>query len=186
MVVAVHGDNSVGFVSVCLEPSADLGWPRCSGVVQLFNAVRQQQGEVQSRLQEAGGSLRRTETALQAVSRHSFLQRLRDGADTESPPPQQVSRRPPATAGYRTGRSKLAAGALQDTGQIGSALTRSRHRTHKCCLGIKIVDTQMIFFFLFAGNNRAKCLKQFVQCELHFSISHSVVTATSRCNTVPS
>ena len=121
---------------------------RCSGVVQLFNAVRQQQGEVQSRLQEAGGSLRRTETALQAVSRHSFLQRLRDGADAESPPPQQVSRRPPATAGYRTGRSKLAAGALQDTGQIGSALTRSRHRTHKCCLGIKIVDTQMFFFYL--------------------------------------
>ncbi|XP_043196613.1 RRP15-like protein isoform X1 [Amphibalanus amphitrite] len=53
------------------------------GVVQLFNAVRKQQAEVQSQLKEAGGSLRKTEKALKAVSKQTFMDRLRDGADAE-------------------------------------------------------------------------------------------------------
>ena len=61
-----------------------------SGVVQLFNAVRKQQTEVQSQLKEAGGSLRKTERALQAVSKQSFMERLREGADDEVTPPRQV------------------------------------------------------------------------------------------------
>ena len=151
---ATGRQSSVRSMTMCLESSADLAWRRCSGVVQLFNAVRQQQGEVQSRLQEAGGSLRRTETALQAVSRHSFLQRLRDGADAETPPPQQVSSRPIGTCGYRTGCSEIGRWCVPR--QIGSAVTRCRHRTRALPWG---QNRRCAYdFFPFAWNNRVMCL----------------------------
>ncbi|XP_037072647.1 RRP15-like protein [Pollicipes pollicipes] len=57
------------------------------GVVQLFNAVRKQQQEVQGQLKEAGGSIRKTERALKGVSKQAFLERLRAGVDSEPAPP---------------------------------------------------------------------------------------------------
>jgi len=64
------------------------------GVVQLFNAVRKQQQEVESRLKEAGGSIRKTENALKGVSKQAFLERLRadgggspDSGEEEEPAP---------------------------------------------------------------------------------------------------
>lgn len=53
------------------------------GVVQLFNAVRTQQADVKTQLEDAGSSIRKTERALKSVSKESFLERLRDGADAE-------------------------------------------------------------------------------------------------------
>ncbi|XP_055345639.1 RRP15-like protein [Paramacrobiotus metropolitanus] len=48
------------------------------GVVQLFNAVRQQQTTIAEQLDEAGPSVRRSENVLKSVSKGAFLDLLKD------------------------------------------------------------------------------------------------------------
>ena len=43
------------------------------GVVQLFNAVRKQQKVITEKMEEAGGSIRRKDNAMSAISKGDFL-----------------------------------------------------------------------------------------------------------------
>jgi len=51
------------------------------GVVQLFNAVREQQKVVSKKLKEAGPSVIKKERALKSIDKKSFLNVLRGCAD---------------------------------------------------------------------------------------------------------
>lgn len=50
------------------------------GVVQLFNAVRQQQGEINEKLSEAGPLERKREQVLKNIDKNSFLDILMGGS----------------------------------------------------------------------------------------------------------
>jgi len=52
------------------------------GVVHLFNAVKQQQKTIQSKLKEAGGSERKREKVMKSVSKSSFLDILKGTAQS--------------------------------------------------------------------------------------------------------
>lgn len=52
-----------------------------SGVVQLFNAVRQQQKEIEDKLVEAGPLERKREKALKNIDRQAFLDVLMGGTN---------------------------------------------------------------------------------------------------------
>merc|ERR1719195_1121654 len=46
------------------------------GVVQLFNAVREQQKDMKSQLKQAGGSFRKQEKVLKAFNKENFINML--------------------------------------------------------------------------------------------------------------
>lgn len=56
-----------------------------SGVVQLFNAVRQQQKEIEEKLVEAGPMERKREKALKNIDRRAFLDVLMGGTSNLAP-----------------------------------------------------------------------------------------------------
>jgi DUF438 domain-containing protein len=55
----------------------------CRGVVQLFNAVKQQQRKVEVTLDEAGPSVRRQDKALQSFNKKQFIDVLKGVAPVE-------------------------------------------------------------------------------------------------------
>ena len=55
-----------------------------SGVVQLFNAVRQQQSVLDDRLTDAGSSQRRRDKVMKSVSKKSFMELLGNNQSTKS------------------------------------------------------------------------------------------------------
>lgn len=56
-----------------------------SGVVQLFNAVRQQQKEIEDKLVQAGPLERKREKALKSIDRKAFLDVLMGGTSKLTP-----------------------------------------------------------------------------------------------------
>jgi len=58
------------------------------GVVQLFNAVREQQKDMKTQLKQAGGSFRRQENVLKTINKSNFINMLSGKAqvDTVEPP----------------------------------------------------------------------------------------------------
>ena len=55
------------------------------GVVQLFNAVRDHQKDVSTKLKEAGGSFRRQEKVYQNIDKNSFVELLTGGKPSANP-----------------------------------------------------------------------------------------------------
>merc|ERR1719150_3246803 len=84
--------------SDCIEqlynsPGGDLG--KCpfsislKGVVQLFNAVREQQKDMKSQLKQAGGSFRKQEKVLKTINKENFISMLSGKATVRSEEPAE-------------------------------------------------------------------------------------------------
>merc|ERR1719431_2268829 len=91
------------------------------GVVQLFNAVREQQKDIKSQLKEAGGSFRKQEKVFKNIDKNSFVELL-TGKAISKPQGEPVAKKPKTEVKDENDENQSTWNILRDDFMLGAKM----------------------------------------------------------------
>lgn len=91
------------------------------GVVQLFNAVREQQKDLKSKLKEAGGSFRRQEKVFKNIDKNSFVEIL-TGKSISKPLGEPLAKKPKTEVKDENDENQSTWNILRDDFMLGAKM----------------------------------------------------------------
>jgi len=91
------------------------------GVVQLFNAVREQQKDIKSKLKEAGGSFRKQEKVFKNIDKNSFVEIL-TGKSISKPLGEPVAKKPKTEVKDENEENQSTWNILRDDFMLGAKM----------------------------------------------------------------
>merc|ERR1719318_1801425 len=91
------------------------------GVVQLFNAVREQQKDIKSKLKEAGGSFRKQEKVFKNIDKNSFVEIL-TGKSISKPLGEPVAKKPKTEVKDENEENQSSWNILRDDFMLGAKM----------------------------------------------------------------
>ena len=91
------------------------------GVVQLFNAVREQQKDIKSKLKEAGGSFRKQEKVFKNIDKNSFVEIL-TGKSISKPQGEPLAKKPKTEVKDENDENQSTWNILRDDFMLGAKM----------------------------------------------------------------
>jgi len=91
------------------------------GVVQLFNAVREQQKDIKTKLKEAGGSFRKQEKVFKNIDKNSFVEIL-TGKSISKPQEEPVAKKPKTEVKDENDENQSTWNILRDDFMLGAKM----------------------------------------------------------------
>jgi len=106
-----------------LERNAEKAFAKIAtrGVVQLFNAVREQQKDIKSQLKEAGGSFRKQEKVFKNIDKNSFVELL-TGKSISKPLSEPPAKKPKTEVKDENDENQSSWNILRDDFMLGAKM----------------------------------------------------------------
>jgi len=106
-----------------LERNAEKAFAKIAtrGVVQLFNAVREQQKDIKSQLKEAGGSFRKQEKVFKNIDKNSFVELL-TGKSMPKPSSEPQAKKPKTEMKEENDENQSSWNILRDDFMLGAKM----------------------------------------------------------------